>query len=105
MLTKPVFEIGNVTSISELRSVIKQYNNTIHSSVKKTPIQAGKNANEKEVFSSLQDRTVRQQPKLKLGQLVCTADIKRVFSKGDSTNYSYKVYTITEVLYNTIPSF
>ena len=105
MLTNPVFEKGNVNSISELRSVIEQYNNTIHSSVKKTPIQAGKKSNEKEVYSNLQDRRVRQQPKLKLGQLVCTSDIKRVFSKGDSTNYSQKVYTITEVLYNTIPSY
>ena len=41
----------------------------------------------------------------KLGQVVRTADIKRVFSKGDSTNYSYKFYTITEVIHNTIPSY
>ena len=40
-----------------------------------------------------------------LGQLLRTADNKRVFSKGDSTNYSYKLYTITEVLHDTIPSY
>ena len=34
-----------------------------------------------------------------------TADIERVFSKGDSTNYSYKLYTITEVIHDTIPSY
>ena len=34
-----------------------------------------------------------------------TADIKRVFSKGDSTNYGYKLYTITEIIHNTIPSY
>ena len=39
-----------------------------------------------------------------MGQLVRTADIKRVFSKGDSRNYSYKLYTVTEVIYDTIPS-
>ena len=44
-------------------------------------------------------------PKFKLGDLVRTSDIKRVFSKGDSTNYSYKLYTITEVIHDTIPSF
>ena len=47
----------------------------------------------------------KQKPKYKLGQLVRTADIKRVFSKGDSTNYSYKLYTISEVIHNTIPSY
>ena len=60
--------------------------------------QASRKWNEKEVYSNLQDRRVRQQPKYKLGQLVRTADIKRVFSKADSTNYSYKLYTITEVI-------
>ena len=47
LLKKPVFEERNANWISELPSVIKQYNNTIHCSVKKTPIQASKKANEK----------------------------------------------------------
>ena len=58
------------------------------------PVQASKKSKEKEISSDLQDRRVRQKPKFKLGQLVGTADIKRVFSKGDSTNYSYNLYTI-----------
>ena len=104
-LKKPVFEKGKADWLSELPSLIKQYNNTVHHSTKLTPIKASKNANEKLVFSNLQDRRVKQQPKSKLGQLVRTADIKRVFSKGDSTNYSYKLYTITEVIHDTIPSY
>ena len=63
-----------------------------------SPIQASEKSNEKLVFSNLQDRRVKRQPKFKLGQLVRTADIKRVFSKGDSTNYSYILYTITEII-------
>ena len=70
-----------------------------------TPVQASKKSNEKLVFSNLQDRRVRQKPKFELGDLVRTADIKRVFSKGDSTNWSYKLYTITEVIHDTIPSY
>ena len=41
----------------------------------------------------------------KLGQLVRAADIKRVFSKRVSTNYSYILYIITEVRHDTIPSY
>ena len=37
--------------------------------------------------------------------MVRTADIKRVFSKGDSTNCSYILYTIIEVIHDTIPSY
>ena len=102
LLKKPVFFAGNADWLSELSSVIKQYNNTIHSSTKMTPIQASKKVNEKEVFSNLRDVRTKRQPKFKLGQLVRTADIKKVFSKGDSTNYSYKLY---EVIHDTIPSY
>ena len=100
-----MFKKGNANWLSELPSVIKQYNNTFHHSIKMTPIQASKKSNQKLVYNNLRDDRVKRQPKFKLGQLVRTADIKRVFSKGDSTNYSYKLYTITEVLHDTIPSY
>ena len=105
LLKNSVFEKGNADWLSELPSVIKQYNNTIHHSTKVTPNQASKKSNEKEVYSNLQDKRSKLNPKYKLGQLVRTADMKRVFSKGDSTNYSYKLYTITEIIHDTIPSY
>ena len=104
MLKKPFFLAGNADWLSELSSVVNEPNNTIHLSIKMTPTQASRKVNEKEVYPNLQDRRVRQQPKYILGQLVRSADIKTVFSKGDSTNWSYKLYTITEVIHNTIPS-
>ena len=105
LLKKPVFLAGNADWLSELPSVIKQYNNTIHHSIKMTPNQASKKSNEKAVFDNLRDDRQKQRPKFKLGQLVRTADKKRVFSKGDSSNYSYKVYTLTEIIHDTIPSY
>ena len=104
LLKKPVFLAGEASWINELTSVIKQYN-TIHSSTKKTPNQASKKSNERKVYSNLQDKREKQTPKYKLGQLIRTADIKRVFSKGDSTNCSYKSYTITEIIHDTIPAY
>ena len=104
-LKKPVFLAGNANWISELPSVIKQYNIAFHHSIKITPIKASKKVNEKEVFSNLKDSRKIRKPKFKLGQLVRTADIKRVFNKGDSTNWSYKLYTITEAIHDTIPSY
>ena len=75
LLKKPVFEKGNADWLSEFHSVIKQHNNTIHSSIKMTSNQASKKIKEKEVYQNLQNR-VKQKPKFKLGQLVRTADIK-----------------------------
>ena len=105
LLKKPIFLAENADWISKLPSVIKQYNNTAHSSIKMTPNQASKKSNEKLVYTNFKDNREVRKTKFNLGQLVRTADIKRVFSKGDSKNYSYKKYTITEVIHNTIPSY
>ena len=70
-----------------------------------TPTQANKKSNQKLVYNNLKDDREVLKPKFNLGQLVRTADIKRVFSKGDSTNWSYKLYTVTEVIHDTIHSY
>ena len=61
--------------------------------------------NEKQVYSNLRDDRVKQKPKYNLGQLVRISDIRSVFSKGYSTNYSYEVYTIIEGFHDTIRSY
>ena len=105
MLKKPVFEKGNADWFSEVPTVVNKYNNTIHHSTKMTPLGASLKKHERLVYTNLQDRRVKQQPKYNLGQSVRTADIKKVFSKGDSTSWSYKLYTIKEVIHDTIPSY
>ena len=105
LLKKPVFLAGNADWLSELPSVIKHYNNTVHHSIKMKPIDASKKSNQKLVYDNLKDDREVRKPKFKLGDLVRTADIKRVFSKGDSTNWSYKLYTITEVIHDSTPSY
>ena len=102
---KPIAEKGNADWFSEVPSVIKWYNNTIHNLIKMTPIQASEKFNEKVVYNNLSDNRDIQKAKFKLGQLVRTADIKRVFSKGDSTNWSYELYTMTQTIHDTIPSY
>ena len=105
LLKKPVFLAGNADWLTELPSVIKQYKNTIHHSFKMIPIQTSKSSNKKTVYSNLKDNRHKKKPKFKLGDIVRTADIKSVFSKGDSTNCSYKLYTITEVIHDSVPSY
>ena len=105
LLKKPVFEKGNANWIDELHSITSKYNNKIHSSSKMTPIQASKKSNESEVYTSLQDKRKKRKPKYNIGDLVRTADKRNIFSKGDSTNWSNKLYTITEIIDDTIPSY
>ena len=104
LLKKPVFEKGDGKWIDVLHTITKQYNNRIHSSTKLTPIQASLKKNEGYVYKNLLDKRNKIKPKFQINDLVRTADLKRTFPKGDTTNWSYKLYKITEIVNDTIPS-
>ena len=44
-------------------------------------------------------------PKFQLNVLVRTADLKKTFSKSDMTYWNYKIYKITEIINDTVPSY
>ena len=105
LLKKIVFEQGNAKWIDILKSITKQYNNRVHSSTKLSPKDASLKKNEGYVYKNLLDKRKKIKPKYKIGDLVRTADLKKTFSKGDTTNWSYKLYKITEIINDTIPSY
>ena len=105
LLKRPVFEKGDGNWIDVLPTITKQYNNRIHSSTKLTPIQASLKKNEGYVYKNLLDKRKRIKPKFEINDLVRTANLKKTFSKSDTTNWSYKLYKITEIINETIPSY
>ena len=105
LLKKVVFENGDGDWIDVLPTIRKQYNNRIHSSTKLTPIQASLKTNEGFVYKNLLDKREKVKPKFQINDLVRTAVLKKTFSKGDTTNWSYKLYKITEIIKDTIPSY
>ena len=100
-----LFEKGDGNWIDILPTITKQYNNRIHSSTELTPIQASLKKNEGFVYKNLLDKRKKVKPKFQINDLVRTADLKKTFSKGDTTNWSYKLYKITEIINDTIPSY
>ena len=105
LLKKPVFERGDGNWIDVLQTITKQYNNKIHSSTKLTPIQASLTKNQGYVYKNLLDKRKKIKPKFQINDLVRTADLKKTFSKGYTTNWSYKLYKITEIFNDTIPAY
>ena len=105
LLKKIVFEQGDGKWIDILPKITKQYNNRVHSSTKLTPIQASLKKNEGYVYKNLLDKRNKIIPKFQINDLVRTADLKKTFSKSDTTNLSYKLYKITEIINDTIPSY
>ena len=70
-----------------------------------TPTQASLKKNEGYVYKNFLEKRKKVKPKYEIGDLVRTADLKKTFSKGDTTNWSYKLYKIKEIINDTIPSY
>ena len=105
LLKKIVFEHGDAKWIDVLPTITKQYNNRIHTSTKLSPKDASLKKNEGFVYKNLLDKRKKVKPKFQINDLVRVADLKRTFSKGDTTNWSYKLYKITEIINDTIPCY
>ena len=105
LLKKIVFEQGDAKWIDILPTITEQYNNRIHTSTKLSPKDASLKKNEGFVYKNLIDKRKKVKPKFQINDLVRTADLKKTFSKGDTTNWSYKLYKIREIINDTIPSY
>ena len=105
LLKKVVFERGNSNWVDILSTKTKPYNNRVHTSTKLTPIQAYLEKNERYVYFRFLNNLNKIKPKFEVNDLFGTTDLKRTFSTGDTTNWSYKLYKITEIFNDTKPSY
>ena len=70
-----------------------------------TQIQASLKKHEGYVYKILLDKRKKIKPKFQINDLIRVADLKKTFSKGDTINWSYKLYNNREIVYDTIPSY
>ena len=88
-----------------LPDLVKDYNNTVHSSIKMTPIEASKKKNELTVWRNLypdQYKIYDLTPKFSVGDKVRITKKKKVFEKGYTTKWTEEIFTIKEIQ-NTNP--
>ena len=88
------------TYIDILPDLVKKYNNTKHSSIKMTPVEASKKENELTVWRNLYpDRHERIEinPKFSVGDRVRISKKKAVFEKGYTTRWTEEIFTITKI--------
>ena len=93
---------GNTQYLDMLPKLVKQYNNTKHSSIKMTPVEATKKKNEGAVYYNLYGnlKPLATKPKFKIGDRVRISRYKRpVFNKGYAENWSEEVFTIDKIQY------
>ena len=76
-----------------------------NSSIKLTPIRASLKKNQGFVYKNFLYKRRKIKPKYQIKDLVRVSDLQKTFSEGDTTNWSYKLYKVTENVNETIPSY
>ena len=92
------------TYLNDLPKMLEQYNNTKHSSINMTPIQASKQSNKGTVYFNLYGdlKVLKNKPKFKIGDRVRLSKIKRHFEKGYTPNWTEEIFII-DGIQNTNP--
>ena len=86
--------------INVLPGLVREYNNTRHSSIKMTPVKASKKENELRVWRNLypEHLEIRDiKPKFSIGDKVRISKKKKTFEKGYTTRWTEEIFTIAEV--------
>ncbi|KAL9986619.1 hypothetical protein ACROYT_G000790 [Oculina patagonica] len=99
---------GNTTYLDMLPKLLKQYNNTKHSSIKMTPVEASRKKNEGLVYFNLYGdmETSKPKPKFKIGDKVRISKYKRnIFDKGYTPNWTEEIFTIDKIQYTNPITF
>jgi IS30 family transposase len=88
-----------------LNDLIKNYNNSKHSTIKMKPIEAIKKTNYDELSHNFNNKNpiiMNTAPKLKVGDYVRISRVKQLFEKGETRNWSLEIFKIKKVL-KTMP--
>ena len=109
-ISKMFTEGGNHRYIDDIERIVNEYNNSYHSSIKMTPVEASKKEeNEGIVYYNLYNKRRRQmmkqniKPKFKVGDIVRIYKLKKLFEKGYDHKWSKELFVIYK--YNrTIPN-
>jgi len=87
--------------IKVLPGLVKTYNNTKHSTIKMTPVEASKDKNQIPVFLNLTKPNKKRdnlEPKFKVGDLVRISRLKETFEKGYAPTFTYEVFKVSKVI-------
>ena len=106
IINKPIFINGDRNWVNILNDAVITYNNSIHSTLNMTPVDASNNPDKvryiRESASQIISTSTKTEPKFKVGDYVRNADKRNIFSKGCTSNWNRELFNFNEVL-NTQP--
>ena len=95
-------ESDNNNWVNEIANLLKTYNNTVHSSTNQKPIDRIKNTDKEAIKDNIEDYKEDKSEKVKtakykVGDLVRTTYVKKVFDKGYKPKWSQEIYRIVKI--------
>ena len=92
--------------IDILDEMVNNYNNTKHSSIKMTPVEASDKKNKNRVWLNLNGKATNPiKPKFSVGDKVRITKKKTVFEKGYTPRWTEEVFTVSQVQYTDPPTY
>ncbi|XP_065645501.1 uncharacterized protein LOC136075975 [Hydra vulgaris] len=94
-------------NIDVLDEMVNKYNNTKHSSIKMTPVEARDKKNEKIFWLNLNGnvRSESVRPKFSIGDKVRITKKKGTFEKGYTPRWTEEVFTVSQVQFTDPPTY
>ena len=83
--------------IDKLNDIVREYNNTYHTSIKMKPIDVKDNT-----YNDFKKEVNDKNPKFKVGDHVRTSKYKNIFTKGYMPNWFDKIFIVSKIR-NTVP--
>ena len=101
--------------IDVLPDLVKEYNNTVHSTIKMTPVEASKKENEEKVYKTAYEPTEKETRKniekkilkneIEEGDRVRISRKKKEGSKGYEPNWSDEIFKVREIKKSNPPTY
>ena len=86
--------------------MVNNYNETVHSSTKMTPIEASKKENEDRVWMNMYGfLKPGMTPKFSVGDKVRITKKKKTFEKGYTPRWTEEVFEVSEIQYTNPPTY
>ena len=97
-----MFINGDGNWVNILNDAVITYNNNIHSTINMTTVDASNNPDTvryiREPASQIISTSTNIEPKFKVGDYVRSADKRKIFSKGYTSNWNREQFEVNEVL-------
>ena len=108
IINKPMFINGDGNWVNILTDAVVTYNNNIHSTINMKPVDASNNPDKLKYtfsFKNIKGKPGYAQPKLKVGDYVRNTDKRKIFSKGQTSNWNRELFKVNEDLKTQPPIY